>query len=162
MEPKQLREYVVEPVLALMTTHGQGRVFNTPEAIDLLMGTAAQESHVGMYIHQIGGGPAKGIFQMEPGTYHDIWEHYIGPRPDMREMFARVTGLDPVNYPPADRMVWDLQLATIMCRLHYYRVNDPLPDNLEGQARYWKQYYNTNLGAGSVTEYLDNYARFLA
>jgi hypothetical protein len=40
-------------------------------AIQLLMGTAAQESHLGTYLKQING-PALGVFQMEPNTEIDI------------------------------------------------------------------------------------------
>ena len=45
---------------------------HSDNAVNLLMGTAAQESHLGKYRKQIGGGPALGIFQMEPATFNDI------------------------------------------------------------------------------------------
>ena len=40
-------------------------------AVNLLMGTCAQESHLGTYIRQISGS-ALGIMQVEPATYQDV------------------------------------------------------------------------------------------
>lgn len=39
-----------------------------------------------------------------------------------------------------------------MCRLLYRRIKEPLPHERDvlGMARYWKRYYNTSLGKGSV------------
>ena len=40
-------------------------------AIDLLLGTAAQESAFGTYLRQVNG-PALGAFQMEPATFKSV------------------------------------------------------------------------------------------
>ena len=47
--------------------------------------------------------------------------------------------------------------ACAMCRIHYQRVREPLPDadDLEGQAAYWKAHYNTPLGAGTVEHFIE-------
>ena len=43
-----------------------------------------------------------------------------------------------------------------VCRLCYYRKPDALPEagDIEGQAAFWKQHYNTPLGKGTVTKYV--------
>jgi hypothetical protein len=43
-----------------------------------------------------------------------------------------------------------------MCRVHYYRVPAALPPagDLAEQAAYWKRYYNTELGRGTVEHFL--------
>ena len=56
----QFREEVVRPVL-------QDLKMYSPVAENLIMGTAAQESGF-TYIKQLGGGPALGMFQVEPAT----------------------------------------------------------------------------------------------
>lgn len=53
--------YVVRPVLRVMSAWSQ-------PAEDLVMGTAAQESRL-TYLRQLGGGPALGLWQMEPATH---------------------------------------------------------------------------------------------
>ena len=149
MHPDQLKNEIIRPTLALMGTQ-----YGMPEAVDLLMGTAAQESHLGTFVRQLGGGPAVGIYQMEPATFHDLFANYLGMRPEMMEMIARVCG---TSSPPAEQMVWDLRLATVMARLHYWRIVDPIPMDLEGQAKYWKRTFNTVMGAGTTDEYCANY-----
>ena len=62
----QLDRDIIEPVLSRL--HAA-----SPAARALLLGTAAQESAMGRYIRQLRGGPALGIFQMEPATHDDIW-----------------------------------------------------------------------------------------
>lgn len=44
-------------------------------AVNLLLGTAAQESEFGKYIRQIRG-PALGVFQMEPATFDWLRDKY--------------------------------------------------------------------------------------
>ena len=59
----------------------------------------------------------------------------------------------------ADEMVWNLKLAAAMCRIHYRRVAAPLPaaDDIEGLAAYWKTYYTTAAGAGTVDEFIRHF-----
>jgi hypothetical protein len=63
MNPKQLRELVIRPVLEYLHPD----IPYSHEAEDLLMMIAAHESHLGEYVKQVQG-PALGIYQMEPDT----------------------------------------------------------------------------------------------
>ncbi|MEE9541175.1 MAG: hypothetical protein V3V85_06750, partial [Candidatus Thorarchaeota archaeon] len=47
-------------------------------AVNLLLGTVYQESTINGITHlkQVGG-PALGIYQIEPDTEHDTWENYL-------------------------------------------------------------------------------------
>lgn len=63
---EQLRLYVIRPTLEKIELWSEA-------AENLLLGTTAQESHMGTYIKQVGKGPALGIYQMEPATHKDIW-----------------------------------------------------------------------------------------
>lgn len=132
---------------------------SSQEAVELLMGTAAQESHLGRYLFQIKG-PAKGVFQMEPATEQDIWNNYLQFRPPLSQAVTVVTG---AGGPDSWTLTIDLSYQIVMARMHYLRVAEPLPavDDLEGQAQYWKKYYNTPSGAGHVDEYVQNYNRYV-
>ncbi|MBF0261872.1 MAG: hypothetical protein HQL97_08580 [Magnetococcales bacterium] len=150
MHARQFREYVVRPALAIVA-------MDSPAAVALVMGTAAQESGMGRHLRQVGGGPALGVFQMEPATYRDIWDHFLNHQPGI---LGRLHDWWP-SPPLPERMITDLMLAAVMCRIHYRRVREPLPaaDDLPGLARYWKKHYNTPLGAGTEAEFIDNWHR---
>lgn len=48
----------------------------------------------------------------------------------------------------------DPKLASVFCRLHYRRAPVSLPDDINGCAAQWKQYYNTIKGKGTVPHFL--------
>ena len=133
-----------------------GIVKHSPEAVALLMGTCAQESHLGTYIRQIEG-PARGIMQMEPATEKDIWENYLEFNPVSASYLTSETGVD---CPDPEALESNLAYSIAMARMHYLRVPGAIPVTIEGQAAYWKQFYNTIYGAGTEEEYLENYVRY--
>ena len=142
-------EYVIQPVLDHLDAGGR----NVEE---LLLGTAIQESRL-EYLNQLGGGPAVGVFQMEPATHNDIWENYLKYKPGLSGL-VKSWSLSP-DTPTATEMRGNMYYAAAMCRVHYRRVPSALPaaGDLEGQATYWKDHYNTHLGAGTVEEYIEHY-----
>lgn len=117
-------------------------------AINLLLGTAAQESAFGTYLRQTKGGPALGVFQMEPET------------------FAAVQDWSRKRYPLviegryARELEWDLSLAILSARLNYIRFQGSIPEDVIGQAEYWKRHWNTYLGKGTVEQYLRNWKKY--
>ena len=121
----------------------------SPEAIELLVGTAIQESRL-TYLTQLGSGPALGLFQIEPATHDDVWTHVVQSR-------ARFTGALGVR--SVERLVYDLRYGAMIARLLFWRHPEPIPTDLEGQAHYWKRYYNTPLGADTPSEYIANNSR---
>lgn len=129
---------------------------NTPEAIELLMLTSAQESHLGTYIRQLGTGPALGIFQMEPNTEADIWNNYLRYKKELR---GKVLEFKSQRH---DDLYWNLGYQVCMCRVHYLRQPGALPNatDINGLAAYWKKYYNTYLGKGTVAEAIHNYYKY--
>lgn len=120
-------------------------------AIQLLLGTAAQESNFGTYLRQLGGGPAMGVFQMEPKTFRWLQDKYKKEYPKI------------VNGRIVTDLEWDLRLAILMARLRYRIVPAKLPYgyDVKGLAMYWKEHYNTPLGAGTVEQFVSNYRKFV-
>jgi hypothetical protein len=142
----QFREHILQPVLEDIGLYSLA-------AEELLLGTALQESRL-TYLKQIGGGPAVGVFQMEPATHDDIWTNFLEYDASLE---AKVIRISHISH--AEEMIGNLFYATAMCRVHYYRVSEALPDagDTAHQAAYWKEYYNTPLGAGTVDEYIANW-----
>ncbi len=151
INPTQFRTLIVRPVLEHLELYSKA-------AENLLVGTALQESNL-TYLHQLGGGPALGVFQMEPATHKDIWDNYLRFR---RDMSARVKDYTTASLgKEVDQLPGNLYYACAMARVHYYRVPEPLPDadNDEALGRYWKAHYNTAAGAGTVEQFVSNYRK---
>lgn len=148
-----LRVYVVRPTLEKMDMWSES-------AEELLMGTAAVESDLGYFLKQVRG-PARGIYQMEPATETDIWDNYILFRP---ELMAIMTSVGHPLMPDDDSMIFNLEYATAMCRLHYRRVPTALPrfDDLKGLERYHKVHYNTHKGKTEEGEFRAKYKRLVS
>ena len=153
INPDHLRMSVIRPVL-------QDAGLWSEAAENLLLGTAAQESAMGEYLVQLGNGPARGIFQMEPATLHDIQQNFLSYRPELK---AKAERHKAPALSDASNLNCNLAYATLMCRIHYYRVSESLPDanDIAGLARYWKRYYNTVLGKGTESEFVENYHRYV-
>jgi len=129
------------------------------KAEELLVITAAQESLGGTYLWQndrlgFPKGPALGVYQMEPATYKDLFVNFLSFH---EQLLLRMT---PGPDKP-ERMVYDLYYATQIARLYYYRFKEAIPEDLEGQLRYYKKYWNTELGKATIAEARKNYERFL-
>ena len=129
--------------------------------VRMLLGTAAAESGM-RHRKQIGGGPARGLWQMEPLTAWDIFENYLKYRP---RMFLRLTALwfnVPLASPfvpdeevLAEHLMFDDPLACALARIKYLRDPHAIPEEVESQARYWKRVYNTDKGAGTPEHYME-------
>jgi len=155
---EHLRLYVIRPTLEKLDLWSQS-------AENLLLGTVAQESGMGTYLKQIGGGPALGIYQMEPATYSDIWDNYLAYNAPLYRLVTLFiskinTGQNGLG---AKEMITNLAYATALARVHYLRVKEPLPpaSDITGLALYWKKYYNTNKGKGTVDEFKKNYEKYV-
>jgi len=141
----------------------------------LLFGTAAQESSLTWerqrtprFEGKVGG---FGKWQVEPGSVAASLA-YLRQRPDVLARATHWLFADPhapLAWPdliPMDALLWALRLddndkiGVLFARLHYFRVNDPIPDSLADQAAYWKRWYNTPAGSGTVGEYLANWDRY--
>jgi hypothetical protein len=123
-------------------------------AVNLLMLTAAVESNLGTYIEQIGG-PARGIFQMEPATEEDIWINYLAYKPNLKN---KVESYMSDTKKIGNHMVWNYAYAIAMARLKYLRDPNPLPNNTKDDlAKCWKRVYNTSLGRGTVEKAIKKY-----
>jgi hypothetical protein len=143
LNPQQFTSEIIIPALEVLG-------LDSKEARALLLGTAIQESRL-TYLRQIGGGPALGVFQIEPATHNDLYANFLSYRPEMRD---RLLSLGERQH---DSLIYNLRYAAAVARLIYYRAPGQLPDSLEGQAAYYKKNYNTPLGAGTEQEYIDNF-----
>jgi len=153
MEPTQLRSFIRRVL------EQEGLAGRAP--VELLMLTAAQETHLGKYLFQIKG-PAKGIFQIEPNTEALVWEWTARERPEkLSSLMALSTGFFDLE--------GNLAYQVLLARLNYLSWPYPIPEvsgEIQDQeildlAKYWKRFWNTKHGAGTVDEAVENYKRFV-
>jgi len=153
---------IVHPTLeglALHRTPGQLR-----SACQLLTGIALHES--GGLVHRVQvGGPALGLFQMEPATFDDLFDTYLDFRHALRD---RVLALVEPGYDGdlARHLVDNDRFACACARMRLYRSAHALPeqDDLCGHAAMWKAVYNTRLGKGTEERFIadvHHHARWL-
>ena len=154
-DKKQFQD-LIERVIRDLNMHSRA-------AVHLLLGTAAQESGFGTYLRQVGGGPALGVFQMEPATDLDIWRNYLVYREDLAEAVWQVAGAAVDVGPSIDALEANLSYQIAMARIHYWRVPEALPSytDISGLARYWKQHYNTPEGKGTEEGFVGNYHKYV-
>lgn len=159
-DPQHVRDYVIRPVLAALSLPAPAT------AERLLMGTAAQESQF-THLKQLGGGPALGLWQMEPATLYDLFDRFVVNTKQVK--FQQIGWFLTQREPHSrDFLTFSLQsnlpFACAMARLHYYaRPFDMASLTLTGQGlgKAWKQHYNTMLGKGGVEEFVENYRRYV-
>lgn len=152
LDPQQILWFVIGPAL-------QWIELDSIAARALLIGTALTESGLKKLSqgNDRSAGPGLGLYQMEKATHDDIWENWIAPHDG--EMHQKVQWLLPLNYQEDQlhlRLIDNLSYATVMCRLHYRRVTEPLPEatDIKALGAYWKRHYNTEAGAGSASDFV--------
>jgi hypothetical protein len=132
----------------------------SPAAGQLLLGTALQESKL-YQRRQIGGGPALGLFQMEPITHDDIWESYLRYRPVLA---GRVLVVAQRTEPPdAEWLVTHDRYAAAMARIKYLRSPEVLPagDDVVAMAAYWGKFYNSRNESDKIQQFIDTWRQVM-
>ena len=143
---------IIVPTLGVLGLYSEA-------AVNLLLGTAIQESRL-TYLKQRGGGPALGLFQIEPTTLDDIYFRYLY-REDKKELLGRVQQFVTAR-DVHEQVISNIPFAVAIARVRYLVVPEALPayDDLEALARYWKSNYNCG-GKGEVHEFVENYKQYV-
>lgn len=148
---KQLRTAIIKPVLIQFNLYSES-------AEELLIGTAIAESVINgeQYLKHISG-RSLGIYRMEIATHNWIKE-YI----KQKRLYKIIDWIDSTGGFNHNRLVYDLYYATLMARLRYLIVPIDLPkkDDVDGMAKYWKKYYNTERGKGTIEGFIKKYLKF--
>lgn len=157
MNPEQLLELIITPTHKYM-----GGNYQSDSADLLSLCTAAIESDCGYYIKQVNG-PALGVWQMEPATYHDVklncdalrkqeFNYHVGELVGGACYFLEENGCHYLIQSP--------NYACAMARLKYSMDSNPLPKvtgNRKTDERafydYYKRVYNTELGKSTFAKW---------
>ena len=124
MNPQQLHDHIIKHALDCML----GK-YNTPEARFMLLCISATESNCGESIKQIGG-PALGIWQMEPDTHDDIFKNCDALKSNehlIEVLDDALVNLIPGDLNPYSTLIYSPLYACIMARLKLAMTPEPLP-----------------------------------
>lgn len=153
MNSQQLLDHIITPTLKYM-----GGNYDSLDARMLILSTAAIESNCGYYIKQVGG-PAEGIWQMEPNTYFDIRKNSDALRND--DFNEKLDNLRPYLDLKGKELIVSPMYACAMARLKYSMDPKRLPSYNDKHAiyDYYKRIYNTELGASTREKFLTAWDR---
>lgn len=158
-----LRDRIIAPALAHVAALPAMSAFDSPPAVDLVLGTMATESGGFRDLRQVPTGPALGYAQIEPATHDDIYTHFLDARPALR---ARVLELTAPAAPGGlhGQLSANLHYAAVICRLVYWRRPRALPrhGDVAGYATLWKDVYNTAAGKGTTAKFVADWTRWVA
>ena len=150
----QFRREVIDPTLDKLELGGES-------AADLMLGTAIHESKL-VSRAQIGGGPALGLYQVEPKTHDDVWANFLAYKPGLATKVLQLLG----DENPLHGLQYNDAYATAIARMKYFRAEKredlPSAGDIDGMATYWKDYYNTKRGKGTEDEFVRDWNQFMS
>lgn len=174
MDIKHYQDSIINPVLLAM-----GGRFYSRDASILLCAILCHESARGRWVAQLEGGPAAGLFQIEPTTARDIIHRYLfQKRPDLKEQID--IGFlshfsSPVNWPAdtpnalRSACLRDRFLNVVLARLKLAMdpkslpkiSGQPIETAIESAYRYYKRIYNSPGGDAELHEFKRDFPREL-
>ncbi len=122
----------------------------------IMVETAAAETQCGTLVDPTKRGAGRGLFQCDDLPFADTINR--SKRTDLELIRSRF-GID-MSVVKASDLDYSPLLAAIVCRLFYMLRPGSIPATVEERAAYWKKYYNTALGAGTVEHYLESAKRY--
>jgi hypothetical protein len=128
-----------------------------PTKNDFMRKIAIYESHLGQHEDTARPGYYGGVFQVDEGTFREtqIQKGLAKQRAKISAKLGRdwntVTWRELRDNP---------YLSAIAARLSLLRWKEGIPANLDGQAAYWKKYYNTEEGWGTVDKFISSYREY--
>lgn len=149
MQYNQLKEAIIKILQKLQLPINE-------DVVNLISEIACVESNCGDYIKQING-PACGIFQIEPNTAKDIINNYLAYRTQYKN---KVMSTYINSMTIEENLMYNLAFSVALCRIFFLRISESVPNTVEGRAEYWKKYYNTAYGKGTVEDYIKKVEKY--
>lgn len=130
-----------------------------PVAMALLAETCAAETAMCSFMD--GYAPeGKGAFQFDSVGFEDVKDRFNVRNPQIVNELYHKLGINWANLS-FDMLEYAPLLGAVLCRAKYYLVPESIPETREGRAKYWKKYYNSSAGAGTVEHYLEMSRRYI-
>lgn len=148
-----LRCYVIRDTLHLLGEPSSAAAEN------LLLGTAAQESAMGLYMKER---RHLGLYHITPLTHRAIWDKYLVHTPDLASKVRGIASQKGFLQNPHGELLTNLKYATAIAWMIYRRTGKPLPaaDDLYGLAAFWHRHFHPRPMA-DIQTFIRNYRRWI-
>lgn len=120
-------------------------------ATNMLLETAAVETQLGRF-PDCYASEGFGLCQFDRIGFEDV---VTRTRQATLNKVQRHFGYD-LRLIKVEALANDPLLSFILCRLMYRLRPEPIPNILQGRASYWKKFYNSSLGKGTTTHYINS------
>lgn len=122
---------------------------------DFLTNIAKAESAFGTILYNPDRGFGLGVFQFDKAGWNRCKNYLAKHQNISTKIYALLGNYNRFEY---EDLKENIKLATIMARVYLLTIPEPIPATLEGQARQWKQYYNTYAGKGTIDGFMQKSA----
>lgn len=145
MNLHQVKKYWVEPALEFFPEQ-----LRTDNRKQFMVAIGLVESGYN-YVAQVPEADALGYWQVQRSTYLDNQVNFLDFKNEFNHYWTLFRKIHAASYPS---MASDCVFACYMGAITVYRAPAALPEynDIKGMAKYWKTYYNTSQGAGSIEE----------
>lgn len=148
-EAQHVYELIIKPVLPLIG-------LDSPSARLLMVCTGQVETaydNLRQVLPSGNYGPGYGWWSQQENSFMQCVK-YLSKEHKLKDRILSACFLDTM--PNIEALVWNIRFALCMARVHYWQFKEPLPhaEDLEAMARYWKKYYNSPTGAGTVERFM--------
>lgn len=118
-------------------------------AFFLLMETAGAETHRGeIKDNTVGAG--MGLTQFDEMPFYDVIN-----RASQKDKQRLIDCFDlDIELVKWQDLRYNPFLSMVFTRLKYKKIPDIIPNTFEGRAKYWKEFYNTYAGKGTLDHYI--------
>jgi hypothetical protein len=162
-----LRELIIRPTLRTLNDWSFS-------AENLLMGTAAQESHLGFRIGtDINKG--MGLYRISAPTHLQVWDQYLVTDPELASRMRGLASQQQFLKSPHHELIINLSYATGIAWMIYKRHKLQLAEqpSVHQLAHYWLDYYynrderkiqqnqQTQTDAARLTEFENHYRKLV-
>ena len=129
--------------------------WDSPDVRELLLTTAFVETNLYPRF-QDKGGDAIGLFQIEYGTYRDLWRRAIPKHhPKLYQAMRLRFGDSQTGEIKFEQLQKNDVVSALFARVKYYESASPISslDNIDAQADYYKRIYNTAKGKANIEKF---------
>ena len=160
MDIKTIENTIITPTLKDLGLFSDKSLF-------LLSAICAHESKCGKYLDQIGyegTDQGLGLYAMQSNTATDLENYFhrkivFDKSEKHKTWWEKAKSYRHSNETFFFNLKYNHVYGTALCRLFFIRFDEPLPPagDIEAAAKYWKKYYNTRLGKGTVEKFVKDW-----
>lgn len=125
---------------------------STNQAIPMLMRTCASETGMGRVADRMPYSHGVGLYQHDEMPWKDVRKRTSD---SVKDKIYQAWGIDYDELEHRE-LAYSPLLSTIAARVHYLIVPDAFPKDLAAQGAYWKAFYNSYAGKGTVDKFIEN------